>query len=59
NSNWSSGLTIWDRLHRTLRMNASQEEVTIGLPKIRDPEDVTLPKVLKMPFKKNIMAEVG
>ncbi len=59
NSNWSSGLTIWDRLHRTLRVNASQAEVIIGLPKIRDPEEVTLPKVLKMPFERNIMEEVG
>lgn len=59
NSNWSSGLTIWDRLHRTLRVNASREEVTIGLPKIRDPEEVTLPKVLKMPFERDIMDVVG
>ena len=59
NSNWSSGLTIWDRLHRTLRVKASREDVTIGLPKIRDPEDVTLPRVLKMPFERDIVEVVG
>jgi sterol desaturase/sphingolipid hydroxylase (fatty acid hydroxylase superfamily) len=49
-SNWSSGLTLWDRLHGTYRANVPQEEITIGVPAYRDPEDVTLPKVLTMPF---------
>lgn len=51
NSNWSSGLSIWDRLHGTLRMDEGQHEVTIGVPAYRDPKDVTLPKILKMPFE--------
>ncbi|TMQ31954.1 MAG: sterol desaturase family protein [Planctomycetota bacterium] len=38
-SNWSSGLTLWDRLHGTQRTDVPQEEIT------------TLPKVLAMPFK--------
>jgi sterol desaturase/sphingolipid hydroxylase (fatty acid hydroxylase superfamily) len=50
NSNWSSGLTIWDWLHGTLRLNVPQQEIIIGLPAYRDPADVTLPKVLAMPF---------
>ena len=50
NSNWSSGLTIWDRIHHTLRSKATREHVTIGLPEYRDPAELTLPKVLKMPF---------
>jgi sterol desaturase/sphingolipid hydroxylase (fatty acid hydroxylase superfamily) len=49
-SNWSSGLTIWDRLHGTLRLNLPQDEITIGVPAYRDPDDVKLPKVLLMPF---------
>jgi sterol desaturase/sphingolipid hydroxylase (fatty acid hydroxylase superfamily) len=49
-SNWSSGLTIWDRLHGTLRLNVPQEEITIGVPAYRRPEEVELPKVLAMPF---------
>jgi sterol desaturase/sphingolipid hydroxylase (fatty acid hydroxylase superfamily) len=50
-SNWSSGLTLWDRLHGTLRLNVPQDEITIGGPAYRDPEEVTLPRVLAMPFR--------
>jgi sterol desaturase/sphingolipid hydroxylase (fatty acid hydroxylase superfamily) len=50
NSNWSSGLTLWDWLHGTLRLNVPQNEVTIGVPAYQDPKEVTLPKVLAMPF---------
>jgi len=50
NSNWSSGLTIWDRLHGTLRLNLPQGEITIGVPAYREPEDVELLKILPMPF---------
>jgi len=50
NSNWSSGLSIWDRLHGTLRMNSRDREVTVGVPAYRDPRELTLPKILKMPF---------
>jgi sterol desaturase/sphingolipid hydroxylase (fatty acid hydroxylase superfamily) len=50
NSNWSSGLTVWDWLHRTLRPDVPQRAVTIGVPAYRPPEAVTLPKILAMPF---------
>lgn len=50
NSNWSSGLTIWDRLHGTLRLNVPQDEVTIGVPAYRNPEEVGLKEVLALPF---------
>ena len=50
NSNWSSGLTLWDRLHGTLRLNVPQEEIIIGVPAYRAPEEVTLAKILVMPF---------
>jgi len=49
-SNWSSGLTLWDWLHGTFRLNVPQDAVTIGVPAFRAPEEVTLPKVLTMPF---------
>lgn len=49
-SNWSSGLTLWDWLHGTLRLNVPQEEITIGIPAYCDPQEVTLPKILLMPF---------
>ncbi len=50
NSNWSSGLTVWDWLHGTLRLDVPQGEITIGVPAYRAPADVTLPIVLAMPF---------
>lgn len=50
-SNWSSGLTVWDWLHGTLRLNVPQDAIIIGVPAYRDPEEVTLPKVLAMPFE--------
>ena len=50
NSNWSSGLSWWDRLHGTIRADVPQERITIGLPAYRDPRDVSFGKVLAMPF---------
>lgn len=50
NSNWSSGLTAWDRLHGTLRADVPQAGITIGVPAYREPVDVTLPKSLAMPL---------
>jgi sterol desaturase/sphingolipid hydroxylase (fatty acid hydroxylase superfamily) len=50
NSNWSSGLTIWDRLHGTLNLAVPQQEVTIGVPAFRDPNQVTLLKIIVLPF---------
>jgi sterol desaturase/sphingolipid hydroxylase (fatty acid hydroxylase superfamily) len=50
NSNWSSGFTIWDRLHGTLRLDVPQDEISIGVPAYRDPEAVTLPRLIEMPF---------
>lgn len=50
NSNWSSGLTVWDWLHGTLRLNVPQDRITIGVPAYREPEEVNLVDVLRMPF---------
>ena len=38
-SNWSSGLTLWDWMHGTLKLNVPQLEITIGVPAFRDPDD--------------------
>lgn len=51
NSNWSSGFTVWDWLHGTLRRDVPQEEITIGVPAYRDPRELTLPRVVAMPFE--------
>jgi sterol desaturase/sphingolipid hydroxylase (fatty acid hydroxylase superfamily) len=49
-SNFSSGLTIWDFLHGTVRMNVRQDEITIGIPAYREPTEVTLPRMMSLPF---------
>jgi sterol desaturase/sphingolipid hydroxylase (fatty acid hydroxylase superfamily) len=49
-SNWSSGLTLWDRLHGTFRDDVPQEIITIGVAGYEDPADVTLARILEMPF---------
>lgn len=51
NSNWSSGLTIWDWLHGTLQLGLSQQDIEIGVPALQDPISVVLPKLLLMPFE--------
>src|SRR5439155_16852418 len=52
NSNWSSGLTVWDWLHGTLRLNVPQGEIVIGVAAFRNPQEVALPEVLAMPFER-------
>ncbi|MBA3804536.1 MAG: sterol desaturase family protein [Acidobacteria bacterium] len=49
-SNWSSGLTVWDYLHGTLRLNVPQDEIDIGVPAYREPEEVALESILEMPL---------
>ena len=49
-SNWSSGLTLWDRLHGTLRLNLPQDDITIGVPAYRELDDIRLTRMLKLPF---------
>ena len=51
-SNWSSLLSIWDRLHGTLRLDVPLEAVTIGLPAYGSPDSVTLGRMLAAPFQK-------
>ncbi len=50
NSNWSSGLTVWDFLHGTFRDDVSQDEITIGVKDFRKVADVEFPKMLVEPF---------
>ena len=37
NSNWSSGLTVWDWLHGTLRLDIPQDAITVGVPGLPRP----------------------
>lgn len=50
NSNWSSGLTVWDRLHGTFREQAPKL-ITIGVPAFSESDDTTLLSTLALPFK--------
>jgi sterol desaturase/sphingolipid hydroxylase (fatty acid hydroxylase superfamily) len=50
NSNWSSGLTVWDRLHGTLQLGIPQAAIVIGVPAYQHEEDVTLRRSLLLPF---------
>lgn len=50
-SNWSSLLSVWDRLHGTLRVDVPLEAVTIGVPAYARPQAVTLGRMLAAPFQ--------
>ena len=51
-SNWSSGLTVWDRLHGTFRDDVSPDEITIGVPAYQDADETTFTEILPLPFEK-------
>lgn len=51
NSNWSSGLTIWDMIHGTLKLGIPQQRINIGVRGFDHPEQVSLPKILAQPFR--------
>jgi sterol desaturase/sphingolipid hydroxylase (fatty acid hydroxylase superfamily) len=50
NSNWSSGLTVWDFLHGTYRDDVRQDEIIIGVAEFDRKEEITLSKMLLEPF---------
>jgi len=52
NTNWSSLLSWWDYLHGTMRLDVPQAEITIGVPAYSAPSDVTIGRILLMPFKR-------
>ena len=49
-SNFSSGLAVWDRLHRTLRLDADPADVRVGVIGHLHPEDAALGRNLALPF---------
>lgn len=51
NSNWSSGLTIWDFLHKTFREDVKQSEIQIGVKNFDSPAEVSLSRMLVAPFQ--------
>jgi sterol desaturase/sphingolipid hydroxylase (fatty acid hydroxylase superfamily) len=51
NTNFSSLLSCWDRLHRSLRLEVPQRAITIGVAGFLDPAEVTLERSLALPFR--------
>jgi sterol desaturase/sphingolipid hydroxylase (fatty acid hydroxylase superfamily) len=49
-SNWSSGLSVWDHLHGTFRFGDPQPGTFIGVPAYRAPDEVRLRASLALPF---------
>jgi sterol desaturase/sphingolipid hydroxylase (fatty acid hydroxylase superfamily) len=50
NSNYSSGLTLWDRLHHTLRADVAQESITIGVAEVPR-EEGRFGRLVTRPFR--------
>jgi sterol desaturase/sphingolipid hydroxylase (fatty acid hydroxylase superfamily) len=52
NSNWSGLFSGWDYLHRTVLLSMPQEKIVVGVPAYAEPEDVTIGRILSMPFRR-------
>ena len=52
NGNWASLFSAWDYLHGTVLLGVPQDAVEIGVPAYAREQDVTLGKILLMPFVK-------
>lgn len=53
NSNWSSGLSVWDRLHGTFRDDVPQGRISVGVSGFDNVEDVRLGRLLTTPFSRH------
>lgn len=51
NSNWSSGLTIWDWFHSTLRTEVPQAALTLGVSGFLEGPETTALEALAVPFR--------
>lgn len=50
-SNYSNMFNIWDRLHRTIRLDVHQDEITVGVPAYREGRELSAWKLLLLPFQ--------
>ncbi len=50
-SNWSSGLTLWDRLHGTFRNDVAQRDIRIGVPGLKEPAELGLTAMILLPWR--------
>jgi sterol desaturase/sphingolipid hydroxylase (fatty acid hydroxylase superfamily) len=51
-SNWGTIFSCWDRLHRSLRIDVPQDAITIGVPGWREERELTIGKLVLMPFRR-------
>jgi sterol desaturase/sphingolipid hydroxylase (fatty acid hydroxylase superfamily) len=51
-SNYSIIFSFWDRVHKTVRLNVQQHQIVIGVPSYADERELTIGKLLALPFKK-------
>lgn len=51
-SNYAIVLSVWDRLHRTVRLNVHQERIVTGVPSYADAHELTIGRLFKLPFTK-------
>ena len=51
-SNYSVIFSFWDRLHGTVNLNIPQDEIVIGVPVYKNPQELTVGYLLKLPFTK-------
>ena|SRR5687767_2439928 len=49
-SNYSIIFSFWDRIHKTIRLNKHQNEIVTGVPAYADERELTIGKLLKLPF---------
>jgi sterol desaturase/sphingolipid hydroxylase (fatty acid hydroxylase superfamily) len=49
-SNYSVIFSVWDRIHKTVRLNIHQNEIVTGVPSYVDEKELTIGALLKMPF---------
>jgi sterol desaturase/sphingolipid hydroxylase (fatty acid hydroxylase superfamily) len=52
NSNWGTIFCWWDKLHGSLRRDIPQDAITIGVAAYRDEQELTLGKLLALPFRR-------
>ncbi|WPZ03012.1 sterol desaturase family protein [Blastomonas marina] len=50
-SNWTSGFSLWDRLHGTFRDDVPQGAITIGLDDARSLDDLDPVDLVRAPFR--------
>ncbi len=51
NSNWSSGLSVWDKIHKTFRDDIPQNQITIGVREFKNEDEISFNRMIAAPFQ--------